>query len=114
MQVIDFLSKEQVERWLSSHDRPCLIEFYATWCIYHLLTVKKLKRLHEALGDTFSAGSFNVVDHEGFVGQYGIDQIPTIMYQDGTRRLTWVGDTDIEIMLANIRQLQTLEHPSHE
>lgn len=102
MQLAIKLSAEELESWWSNRASPRLIEFYAPWCIYHLLTKKKIEALQQALGNDVELGEFEVSGFEGLVSSYGIQHVPTMAYMETGIQLTWAGDTDLCVMLSDI------------
>ena len=104
--VIEKLSPQTLMQWLNDPQHPCLIEFHASWCIYHLLTIRRLQNLSQQLGPEVRAGSIDSVGNEALFTQLGIKIIPTIGYFEGGQRQMWVGDTDLEVMLEDIAALK--------
>ncbi len=104
--AIEKLSPQKLTEWLSDPSHPCLIEFHASWCIYHLLTIRRLQNLSDQLGPKVRAGSIDSVGNEALFSQLGIKIIPTIGYFIDGRSQHWIGDTDIEVMLEDIAAIQ--------
>ena len=102
MQLAIKLNAEELESWWSNRASPRLVEFYAPWCIYHLLTKKKIEALQHALGNDVELGEFEVTGYEELVSSYGIQHVPTMVYIDAGIQLTWAGDTDLCVMLSDI------------
>lgn len=103
---IEKLSPQKLMQWISDPSHPCLIEFHASWCIYHLLTIRRLQNLSQRLGASVRAGSIDSVGNEALFSQLGFEIIPAIAYFAAGQRQQWVGDTDLEVMLEGIAALQ--------
>lgn len=99
------LSSQGLIRWTQPSEKIRIVEFYASWCIYHFLTKRKLQMLHEALGQDVFAGSIDSVGNEELFTELGVTQVPSIGFFRGSDRLVWVGDTDLEVMLEDIQNL---------
>ena len=69
---------------LIAQDKPIVVDFWATWCG----PCKKIAPLIEELAAEYEGkaiiGKVNVEDEDELVGQFGIRNIPTILYfKDG-------------------------------
>ncbi len=104
--AIEKLTAETLMNWLEDPACPCLIEFHASWCIYHLLTKRKMQSLSEMLDQDIRVGSIDSVGNEDFFRSIGIQMIPSIAYFDGTQRHVWVGDTDLDVILEGIQAVR--------
>ena len=67
-----------------AQDKPVVLDFWATWCG----PCKKIAPLIEELAAEYEGkaiiGKVNVEDEDELVGQFGIRNIPTILYfKDG-------------------------------
>ncbi len=100
--MITELSAEDLGTWMRPDDSICIIEFYASWCIYHQLTRRKLERFSSALakeGHVPHAGAIDALGNEEALQAVGIKQIPCIGCYWNAHSLLWVGDTDLDVML---------------
>lgn len=104
MEPIRSLSAAELVSWTAGDDPPRIVEFFASWCIYHLLTKRKLEQLQLALGGIIAAGSIDCTGNEERFLSLGINQIPAIGYFSDTVKLIWFGDTEVEFMLADIQK----------
>ncbi len=109
MNRISKLTPEEAIHWMKTSDGTRIIEIYASWCIYHMLTIRKLELLQPHLPEDVQFGSVDVVGHEAAFLAEGIDQVPTIVFQQAEHQLRWVGDTDLEIILSAIRGVPSME-----
>lgn len=107
---IQELTSRQLQDWMLPSDEARIVEFYASWCIYHLLTFRKLQQLSNALSDVQSIGRIDCLGNESLFETFEIDQIPTIGYFCGETRLVWVGDTDLDLILSEIARVSKNEH----
>lgn len=105
---IETIDVGNLNAWINHLEQPRLIEFYASWCIYHMLTRKNLERLAEVFGKDFVVGSIDCLGNEGIFRSHGIWQIPAIGFYYKSFQKIWFGYADLDLMISEIRQaLQT-------
>ncbi len=111
METISVLTPGQLQDWLSLEMPPRAVEIYGGWCIYHLLTKRKMEMLQAHFVDCDSNnfvafGCFDSVGNEHLLTRLGITQVPTIIYLEGRDRVSWRGDVDLQVMVEQIDQFR--------
>jgi hypothetical protein len=112
MVEISKLTAAEAVQWLSGRTGLRVIEFYADWCIYHMLTYRKLEMLGPHLPSDCLVGSVNLVGHEAEFEALGFGQVPGIVVCCNANRRIWVGDTDLDEMLATVNEFLKIESMS--
>ena len=103
------LDEAGLVQFLQSHEL-CLIEFYGSWCLYHLLTKRKHALLAEKNENLMQAAAFDVVGSERLAEQLGIEFIPSIvLFHKSEKAIEWIGDTDLEVMVEEISEYLSSE-----
>lgn len=100
--IITELSSADLCEWMQPTDSLTVIEFFASWCIYHQLTRRKLERLSAAMaekGCVTRTGAIDALGNEEALQAVGITQIPSIGCYWDAKSLLWIGDTDLDVML---------------
>ncbi|HBE69790.1 MAG TPA: hypothetical protein DDW52_16720 [Planctomycetaceae bacterium] len=104
---IESLTSDTIDDWLESSSDFRIVEYYASWCIYHLLTRRKLEQLGRALESMnlpVRLGAIDSLGNESAFERLGIQRVPTICCYTSLQRIMWVGDTDLDLMLEQVHQ----------
>ena len=61
-------------------DKPIVVDFWAEWCGPCRMVGPIIEELAAEYGDTAVIGKVNVDDNPGLSSQFGIRNIPTVLY----------------------------------
>ena len=75
--IIDYKSRET--EWKYKGDKPCIIDFYATWCAPCRMIAPSLKELAEEYKDSIYVYKVDVDKQKELAMAMGIQSMPTIL-----------------------------------
>ncbi len=102
--MVQQLDSVSLVAWWKHQPNVRLIEIYASWCIYHYLTSKKVIALAAEFTGQVDVGRFDIVGHEELVKSLGITAVPGIVLLAGEHRKVWYGDTDLDLIQSSVLQ----------
>lgn len=73
------ITTENFESSVMSSDKPVLLDFWATWCVYCRRLSPVVERLAEKLGDSITFYMVDIDDQPEIARQYGISAIPSLL-----------------------------------
>ena len=76
------ISSENFEN-LKNGDMPLVVDFWATWCGPCRLIAPIIAKLAEKYDGKIVVGKCDVEDNEDFASEFGIRNIPTILFFKG-------------------------------
>jgi thioredoxin 1 len=66
-------------------EKPCLVEFYATWCSYCQRMEPTVARIATSYAGRVVVGKIDVDTQQGLVGRWGVRAWPTfVLFRNGT------------------------------
>ena len=65
---------------LLKEDKPLVVDFWAEWCGPCLMLAPVISELAEEYAGKVNIGKMNVDQNDEVVGQYGIRNIPTVLF----------------------------------
>ena len=77
--VFDYTDKNATE-WKYKGDKPCIIDFYATWCGPCKIIAPTLKELAKEYKDSIYVYKVDVDKQKRLAGTMGIQSMPTIVF----------------------------------
>lgn len=77
MSVIE-IKKDNFENEVIKSDRPTVVEFTASWCVYCRRLEPVLDRLAEKMGDEIHIGKIDTDEEAELAERYGVSVIPTL------------------------------------
>ena len=67
-----------------SGEKPLLVEFQGSWCLYCRRLAPAMERLAETYGEVVTMGQVDIDREPGLATQYQIEVIPTfLLFRDG-------------------------------
>lgn len=89
-----------------SSDKPMVLDFWAEWCGPCRMVSPIIDELAEEYKDRVNIGKVDVDSNDEVVGQFGIRNIPTILFfKDGKMVDKMVGATSKEKFIEKIESL---------
>lgn len=76
--VFDY--KKESQEWKYKGDKPCIIDFYATWCAPCRMIAPSLKDLANEYKDSIYVYKVDVDKQSGLARAMGIQSMPTILF----------------------------------
>jgi thioredoxin len=80
----DFLKKvfnfEQNQEWKFEGDKPCIIDFYADWCMPCKMVAPVLEELSNEYQDKLNIYKVNTEHEQELAGIFGVRSIPSILF----------------------------------
>jgi len=80
----DFLKKvfnfEQNQEWKFEGDKPCIIDFYADWCMPCKMVAPVLEELSNEYSGKLNVYKINTEQEQELAGIFGIRSIPSILF----------------------------------
>lgn len=73
------ITKENFENEILSSDKPCLVDFWATWCGPCKMIAPFIEEISEEYADTVKVCKINVDDEPELAIKYKVSSIPTVM-----------------------------------
>ncbi len=61
-------------------DKPLVVDFWASWCGPCMMIAPIISELAEEYAGKINVGKMNVDENDEVVGQFGIRNIPTILF----------------------------------
>ena len=77
--VFDYMDKNATE-WKYKGDKPCIIDFYATWCGPCKMIAPTLKELAKKYKDSIYVYKVDVDKQKRLAGAMGIQSMPTVVF----------------------------------
>ena len=65
---------------LLKEDKPLVVDFWAEWCGPCLMIAPVISELAEEYAGKVNIGKINVDENDEVVGEYGIRNIPTVLF----------------------------------
>jgi thioredoxin 1 len=75
--VFDF---EKSQEWSFSGEKPCIIDFYADWCMPCKMVAPVLEELHEDYKGKIDIYKVDTEKEQELAGLFGIKNIPSILF----------------------------------
>ncbi len=86
--------------------RPVVIDFWATWCVPCKRVAPIIEELAEEYEGRVLIGKYNVDEGDELSGQYGIRNIPTILFfKDGEMKERYVGSATKEVLKEKVEAI---------
>ena len=86
--------------------RPVVIDFWATWCVPCKRVAPIIEELAEEYEGRVLIGKYNVDEGDELSGQYGIRNIPTILFfKDGEMKERYVGSATKELLKEKVEAI---------
>lgn len=86
------ITKENFEAEVLNSTKPCLVDFWATWCGPCKMIAPIIEELAEEYADTVKVCKINVDDEPELAIKYKVSSIPTVMlFENGNVKDTVVG-----------------------
>ena len=102
--VADF--EKNPTEWKYLGDKPAIIDFYATWCGPCKAVSPIMEELAEEYAGKVEIGKMNVDDNIDTPNEYGIRNIPTILFfKDGKLADKQIGATPKATLKAKVEAL---------
>ena len=99
------ISQENFQDLLQG-DKPVVVDFWAEWCAPCRMIAPIVDALAEEYGDKVIIGKINVDESEDIASEYGIRNIPTLLFfKNGELVDKHVGGTNKATLEAKIKAL---------
>lgn len=86
--------------------RPVVIDFWATWCVPCKRVAPIIEELAEEYEGRVLIGKYNVDEGDELSAQYGIRNIPTILFfKDGEMKERYVGSATKEVLKEKVEAI---------
>lgn len=86
------ITKENFEAEVLNSTKPCLVDFWATWCGPCKMIAPIIEEIAEEYADTVKVCKINVDDEPELAIKYKVSSIPTVMlFENGNVKDTIVG-----------------------
>ncbi len=86
------ITKENFEEEVLNSTKPCLVDFWATWCGPCKMIAPIIEEIAEEYADTVKVCKINVDDEPELAIKYKVSSIPTVMlFENGKVKETIVG-----------------------
>ena len=108
----EFLSKvanyeASPDKWIYEGDKPCIVDFFATWCGPCKMMHPILEQLKEKMGDDIRILKVDVDKNEALSMQYRIQSVPTLMlFKKGEMLWRQSGAMSLNDLMQKISQQQ--------
>ena len=80
------------EKWVYEGDKPCIVDFYATWCGPCKMIAPILDEIADEYQGKLTVAKLNIDQNPGTAPKYGIRGIPTLLlFKNGEVAATKVG-----------------------
>ena len=90
--MAEIITKENFEAEVLNSTKPCLVDFWATWCGPCKMIAPIIEELAEEYADTVKVCKINVDDEPELAIKYRVSSIPTVMlFENGNVKDTVVG-----------------------
>ena len=92
-------------KWVYKGDRPCIVDFYATWCGPCKMMAPVVAQLAEEYEGTVKVGKLDIDQNVDIVAQYKIMSVPTfLVIKDGEVKAKLIGAVSKEELVEAIDQ----------
>ena len=81
--AVTVLNKDNFKNEVLKADKPVLVDFWATWCGPCRMVAPVISELAEAYDGKITVGKCDVEDNEDLAQEFGIRNIPTILFFKG-------------------------------
>ena len=71
--------KNESNEWKYKGDKPCIVDFYATWCAPCRMIAPIIEEIAHDFEGKIKVGKVNVDEQEELAIRYGISSIPTLL-----------------------------------
>ena len=86
------ITKENFEAEVLNSTKPCLVDFWATWCGPCKMIAPIIEEIAEEYADVVKVCKINVDDEPELAIKYKVSSIPTVMlFENGNVKETVVG-----------------------
>ena len=92
-------------KWVHKGDKPCIVDFYATWCGPCKMMAPVVAQLAEEYEGTVKVGKLDIDQNVDIVAQYKIMSVPTfLVIKDGEVKAKLIGAVSKEELVEAIDQ----------
>ena len=92
-------------KWVYKGDKPCIVDFYATWCGPCKMMAPVVAQLAEEYEGTVKVGKLDIDQNVDIVAQYKIMSVPTfLVIKDGEVKAKLIGAVSKEELVEAIDQ----------
>mgnify|MGYP000811455629 FL=1 len=92
-------------KWVYEGDKPCIVDFYATWCGPCKMMAPVVAQLAEEYEGTVKVGKLDIDQNVDIVAQYKIMSVPTfLVIKDGEIKAKLIGAVSKEELVDAIDQ----------
>ena len=92
-------------KWVYKGDKPCIVDFYATWCGPCKMMAPVVAQLAEEYEGTVKVGKLDIDQNVDIVAQYKIMSVPTfLVIKDGEVKAKLIGAVSKEELVEVIDQ----------
>ena len=92
-------------KWVYEGDKPCIVDFYATWCGPCKMMAPVVAQLAEEYEGTVKVGKLDIDQNVDIVAQYKIMSVPTfLVIKDGEVKAKLIGAVSKEELVEAIDQ----------
>ena len=92
-------------KWVYEGDKPCIVDFYATWCGPCKMMAPVVAQLAEEYEGTVKVGKLDIDQNVDIVAQYKIMSVPTfLVIKDGEVKAKLIGAVSKEELVEVIDQ----------
>ena len=92
-------------KWVYKGDKPCIVDFYATWCGPCKMMAPVVAQLAEEYEGTVKVGKLDIDQNVDIVAQYKIMSVPTfLVIKDGEVVKKLIGAVSKEELVEAIGQ----------
>lgn len=76
-------------KWVYEGDKPCIVDFYATWCGPCKMVAPILEELAEEYAGKIDIYKVDTEKEEGLAASFGIRSIPSLLFSRWTGNRRW-------------------------